>query len=730
MSASRAAEAVEAGPAFGDVPCDPRGHLGLLFYAAAFQLIYYLRSRVSEAERPLEKVLSEHPFLESYLAEIRSRLPQDLNWEQSLAWLREQILEWERGAACVLPLVALREALGLPYAGTLAFLLAGLVEEQAEFSAFFASMQNPGSGNRLSLSFLRQVLQDEETPEVWVFARPLIESGFIHVVDRDAPRSAWILRVPTVLWNAVRGECAEKPLDGVRHHAATSFEALDEMLIDGPLRERLTELTRLAAAGRVRTVILRGMPGTDRLGALGALARGLGRGVMEIDCTTNSSPNAGDSGPTPASGHDKRFPMIGPLCTLTHSMPVFSLEVGPGETFELPALAGYSGPVAVMMGREGGVLAPDASHAVTLQLDLESPANRVELWKRALCKGPSAEVSQIAATLASTFCLPGRYIRQCARLAGDYGAMERRQTVTVSDVRWAARAMNRQVLDTLATRVEGDASWAQLIVKDATSRELQVLEGRCLHREQLASTFAGSMPGGMNRGVRALFEGPSGTGKTLAARVLAPELGLDLYRVDLAAVVNKYIGETEKNLSRVLGRAEDLNVVLLLDEGDSLMNRRTEVKSANDRYANLETNYLLQRLEHYTGIVVVTTNAGQAIDSAFRRRMDAVVKFHLPDAVERWGLWQAHLPVGHDVDPLALEEIAQRHQLTGGQIRNVCVNAALGSLSLRQHRLRLPQLRAALQAEHRKAGSSFIESASAPKSQNQRKIAEFMGGLS
>jgi ATPase family associated with various cellular activities (AAA) len=725
MSRSTAADAAEAAPPFADVPCDARGHLGLLFYAAAFQLIHYLRSRVSEAERPLEKVLREHPFLESYFAEIRSRLPEDLDWEQSPLWLSERILEWEQGAAKVLPLVAMREALGLPYAGALAFLFPGLVEEQPEFSALFASMQNPGAGNRVSLSLLRQVLQDEDT-EAWVFARPLIESGFIHVVDRDAPRPAWILRVPTVLWNAARGECAEKPLDCVRYHAATSLEALDEMVIDRPLRNQLTELTRLAATGRVRTVILRGMPGTDRLGALGALARGLGRGVLEVD----SSANARDPIPTLASSPDRRFPLIGPLCTLTHSMPVFSLEAGPGEAFEMPALAGYTGPVAVMMGREGSVLAPDSAHAVTLQVDLESPANRVELWKRSLGKSSSTEVSQIAATLASTFCLPGRYIRQCARLASDYAAMERRQSVTVSDVRWAARAINRQALDTLATRVEGDASWGQLIVKDATSRELQVLEGRCLHREQLASTFAGSMPGGMNRGVRALFEGPSGTGKTLAARVLATELGLDLYRVDLAAVVNKYVGETEKNLSRVLGRAEDLNVVLLLDEGDSLMNRRTDVKSANDRYANLETNYLLQRLEHYTGIVVVATNASEAIDTAFRRRIDVVVKFHLPDAAERWGLWQAHLPIGHEVDPLALDEIAQRYRLTGGQIRNVCVNAALASVSLGQGGLCLPQLRAALQSEHRKAGSSFTESPPAQKAQNQQRISEFMGGLS
>jgi SpoVK/Ycf46/Vps4 family AAA+-type ATPase len=297
-------------------------------------------------------------------------------------------------------------------------------------------------------------------------------------------------------------------------------------------------------------------------------------------------------------------------------------------------------------------------------------------------------------------------------------------------VRLAARAMNLQVLDTLATRIDGDATWAKLIVKHATSRELQLLEGRCWHREQLASTFQDSMPGGMNRGVRALFEGPSGTGKTLAARVLATELGLDLYRVDLAALVNKYVGETEKNLSRVLSRAEDLNVILLLDEGDSLMARRTDVKSANDRYANLETNYLLQRLEHYTGIVVVTTNAGQSIDSAFRRRMDSVVKFHLPDAAERWHLWQVHLPADHAIESAALEEIARRYGLTGGQIRNVCVNAALAALSGSGGCVKLPQLRASLQAEHRKAGATFIESGFPAMAHNPRKIAAFVGGLS
>src|SRR5262249_64718 len=157
----------------------------------------------------------------------------------------------------------------------------------------------------------------------------------------------------------------------------------------------------------------------------------------------------------------------------------------------------------------------------------------------------------------------------------------------------------------------------------------------------------------------------SGTGKTLAARILATELGIDLYRVDLGAVVNKYIGETEKNLHQVLSRAEALDVILLLDEGDSLLGNRTDIKSSNDRYANLETNHVLQGLETYQGIVVVTTNAAQHIDRAFQRRMDVVVPFVHPQADERRAIWRLHLPERHVVDAGTLEEVVQRCAMTG-----------------------------------------------------------------
>jgi SpoVK/Ycf46/Vps4 family AAA+-type ATPase len=215
-----------------------------------------------------------------------------------------------------------------------------------------------------------------------------------------------------------------------------------------------------------------------------------------------------------------------------------------------------------------------------------------------------------------------------------------------------------------------------------TMAELRNLERRCRYRERLPVIVgpAPALKGQLNCGVRAQFSGPSGTGKTMAARLLASALQMDLYRLDLSAVVNKYIGETEKNLDRVFARAEELDVVLLLDEGDSLLANRTDVQTSIDRYANLETNFLLQRLESFEGILLVTTNASGRIDSAFQRRMDVVVEFRLPEPAERWRIWQLHLPPHHQVDQVWLGEVAARCVMSGGEIRNAVLHASLLAL--------------------------------------------------
>src|SRR5688500_15999565 len=180
-----------------------------------------------------------------------------------------------------------------------------------------------------------------------------------------------------------------------------------------------------------------------------------------------------------------------------------------------------------------------------------------------------------------------------------------------------------------------------------------------------------------SRGLTALFSGPPGTGKTLVAGVVARELGLDLYQIDLSKLMSKWIGETERNLASIFDAAEDGQVILLFDEADSLFAKRTEVRSSNDRYANLEVNYLLQRLDSFEGIAILTTNASSSIDQAFKRRLSFRLSFPFPDEETREQLWRAHLPATLPTQgPLALDKLAHKYQLSGGYIRNACLRAA------------------------------------------------------
>jgi SpoVK/Ycf46/Vps4 family AAA+-type ATPase len=185
--------------------------------------------------------------------------------------------------------------------------------------------------------------------------------------------------------------------------------------------------------------------------------------------------------------------------------------------------------------------------------------------------------------------------------------------------------------------------------------------------------FAGKSARGL--GIAALFWGDSGTGKTLAAEVLAHELDLALYRIDLSAVVSKYIGETEKNLRRVFDAAEDAGAILLFDEADALFGKRSEVKDSHDRYANIEVSYLLQRMEAYSGLAILTTNHKTALDPAFQRRLRFVVHFPFPDQAQRAAIWRTAFPPGAPLDRIDYDKLA-RLNVAGGTIRNIALSAA------------------------------------------------------
>ncbi len=241
----------------------------------------------------------------------------------------------------------------------------------------------------------------------------------------------------------------------------------------------------------------------------------------------------------------------------------------------------------------------------------------------------------------------------------------------------AARASSTRDLDGIAEEVSTDYRWDDLVLPPGTRRRVEELVEAVRHRHRVFDKWAfGRLTGG-HASIRALFSGPSGTGKTMSAAVVAADLGLPLYRVDLSSVVSKYIGETEKNLERILTAAESSNAMLLFDEADALFGKRTEVKDAHDRYANIETAFLLQRIESFDGVVVLATNLAGNLDEAFGRRIHFQVEFPVPDRTLRATLWRhavpATAPIADDVDP---DFLAEMFTMTGGDIRNAALMAA------------------------------------------------------
>jgi hypothetical protein len=584
----------------------------------------------------------------------------------------------------------------LELADALLLTAAGLVEHDVRFGALFAHLQAPLESRRPCVGLLRWLLPgapDEIAgsglpgggADLAVRAQRLARRGLLHLDNPGDPRSEWVVRIPVPVWDLVQtGQLHDVVLPaGLTFRPAGSFPPLDALALGPDAAEIVTRLPGLVADGGLGAVVVRGSTGSGRTTVLGALAATLGRDLLVYD----------------GSPGDQGWALFGALASIGPVLPVVRCAAAAGETITFPRLDGVTVPLGVVAGRGGGLAGDALDPAVTVVLGGCDRAARRRLW--AGLGGPATEAE--LDLVADRFHLSPGNIHRVAPVAAVTARAAGRTRLTAADVATAARTLNRQGLETLATRLDPLPAGSPPVLSPAAADEFETLVLRCRHRERLSA--AGGGPGGLNQGVRALFSGPSGTGKTFAARHLATALGLDAYRVDLSAVVNKYIGETERNLDGLLTAAESLDVLLLLDEGDALMTRRTDVSDANDRYANLETNFLLQRLETFEGIVVVTTNAGSRIDPAFLRRIDVTVDFVPPGAALRRQIWTAHLPAGHRVGPELLSEVVRRCDLTGGQIRNAALHATLLSLESGAE-VGDGDLVAAVRREYRRAGAS------------------------
>ncbi|MFF1444460.1 ATP-binding protein [Streptomyces sp. NPDC058295] len=340
-------------------------------------------------------------------------------------------------------------------------------------------------------------------------------------------------------------------------------------------------------------------------------------------------------------------------------------------------------------------------------LVLEAPRRRAggtAAWAAALdSAGPldTAPGFDLAATVAP-YRLGGERVARAARAASVLAAFEG-GPLTADHVRLAARQQSASGLERHARRIRPDVGWQDLVLPERPLTQLRELALRARHRDRVLGDWRLSAGGGRGRGVLGLFAGESGTGKTLSAEVVAAELGLDLYVVQLSSIVDKYVGETEKNLERIFSEADRTDAVLLFDEADAVFGKRSEVKDAHDKYANMESAYLLQRLESFDGIALLTTNLRANIDEAFTRRLDLVVDFPFPDAGQRLALWRhglTHVPCAPDVDP---GQLAKDFELAGGSIRSAVVTAAYLAAG-RDEQVGDDDLLEGARREYRKAG--------------------------
>jgi hypothetical protein len=299
-----------------------------------------------------------------------------------------------------------------------------------------------------------------------------------------------------------------------------------------------------------------------------------------------------------------------------------------------------------------------------------SPAEQEELWAEALAglAGPGDRPDAVAGRLSGEFDLNQATIREAARRARACGG-------GVPAVWSACQSHTRPRLEALARRQEPVATWDDLILPGPESELLHHLADQVRGRATVLRHWGFGESITRGSGITALFAGQSGTGKSMAAEVLAGELGLALYRIDLSGVVSKYIGETERNLRKVFDAADEGGCLLLFDEADALFGRRSEVKDSHDRYANIEVNYLLQRMEDYRGVAILTTNQRRALDRAFLRRLRFVINFPFPSPRERALLWQRAFPAKAPVADLDLDKLTKL-ATTGGMIRNIALNSA------------------------------------------------------
>jgi SpoVK/Ycf46/Vps4 family AAA+-type ATPase len=553
---------------------------------------------------------------------------------------------------------------------------------------------------------------------------PLVRNELIHIAadqnDPNAPFLAHAIRIDDQIARAILGDATIDP----RLISFCEFvnPGLDRAVM--PFESKLVPvLTRLATQSRSRAfrAYFQGPAETEKQIVAEGLAAALGTGLMKIHVSRIVEK-------TEFSSLWKLALREARMCGATLYVAGVDEIEGPESVLRRQqlqdGLAGYRGAV-ILAGRRSWE-SQQFNVAVTA-IDFETPdyAIRVALWKTNLEHFASDIDPAVVRTLAGRFKLTAGHIAQAVASAtiaaqwreasirttsSETGDKEQVEAPSLGDLAAAARAQCGQELTVLAKKIEPKYEWEDIVLPLDQVDQLREICAQAENRHIVYGEWGFERKLSLGKGLNVLFCGPPGTGKTMAAEVIARELQLDLYRIDLSQVVSKYIGETEKNLHRIFAAAENSNGILFFDEADALFGKRSEIRDSHDRYANIEISYLLQKMEEYAGVSILATNLRQNLDDAFVRRLQFIIEFPFPDEEYRRRIWERafpkETPLGEDVK---FELLARDVRLAGGNIKNMALAAAFYAAAAGDQ-VRMKHLIQAAHREHQKLGRSWNSS--------------------
>ena len=572
----------------------------------------------------------------------------------------------------------------------------------------------------LALQLLCHTLDDRFAARArFAAGAPLVRHGIVQLVA-DVPGASWLARWMkpddrVVEWLHGSDDLEPRLARAARRVPwARTGASLDQLELPGPVRDQLARLTAEIVDPRsgpdAPIVYLRGPAGVGKRTTAETFARALGCDLLVFDCAALDA--ADDAASVVIEAAEREALLTGAVLLCESADLVLIGERRNTRRALLDLLATAPGPCVLT-----GAAPWEPSDALRgrwfVQIDLAPPDAdaRLRLWRAALGGAALADIALPA--VAAGLRLTGGQIHDAAATARSIARLRSGTdaAIAATDIHEACRRHSGRRFGGLARKITARPGWDDLVLPPDRLLRLHELCDHARHRATVFERwgFDRKLPNG--KGLGMLFAGAPGTGKTLAASVIAAELGLELYQIDLASVVSKWLGETEKHLGRIFDEAERGQAVLLFDEADALFGKRSEVHDAHDRYANLETSYLLQRIEAHEGIVILASNFRRNMDEAFVRRLRFIIEFPLPDERERlaiWqGIWPAETPLGGDLD---LAYLARRFDLAGAHLRNIALAAAFLAAAERCPVEQRHALHAA-RREYQKLGKMIDESA-------------------